>query len=102
MTSKSPLYLPNSLRMGLLIAGLVGLLMGALAWFQVEREHAADLEEMDRRAYVLSHQMVYSVQAALQLPDREAAAALSSTLDGYPPLIGLASCSSSQQSRSNR
>ncbi len=90
MPTKTKYRLPNSLRMGLLVAGLVGLLMGALAWLQVERERTADLEEMDRRAYVLSHQMVYSVQAALQLPDREAAAALSSSLEGYPPLIGLA------------
>ena len=90
MPTKTKYRLPNSLRMGLLVAGLVGLLMGALAWFQVERERTADLEEMDRRAYVLSHQMVYSVQAALQLPDREAAATLGSTLEGYPPLIGLA------------
>ena len=77
MPTKTHYRLPNSLRMGLLVAGLVGLLIGALAWFQVERERAADLEEMDRRAYVLTHQMAYSVQAALQLPDREAAAALS-------------------------
>ncbi|MDG4553450.1 MAG: trehalose-6-phosphate synthase [Candidatus Competibacter sp.] len=90
MPTNTQYRLPNSLRMGLLVAGLVGLLMGVLAWLQVERERAADLEEMDRRAYVLSHQMVYSVQAALQLPDREAAAALSSSLEGYPPLIGLA------------
>ncbi|HMQ11930.1 MAG TPA: hypothetical protein PKA43_10005, partial [Candidatus Competibacter phosphatis] len=90
MPTKTHYRLPNSLRMGLLVAGLVGLLIGALAWFQVERERAADLEEMDRRAYVLTHQMAYSVQAALQLPDREAAAALSSSLEGYPPLLGLA------------
>lgn len=90
MPTKTKYRLPNALRMGLLVAGLVGLLIGALAWLQVERERAADLEEMDRRAYVLSHQMVYSIQSALRLPDREAAAALSSTLEGYPPLIGLA------------
>lgn len=90
MPTKTSYRLPNALRMGLLVAGLVGLLISALAWLQVNREHTAALEEMDRRAYVLAHQMAYSIQAALQLPDREAAATLSSSLDGYPPLIGLA------------
>ena len=90
MSSETSLRLPNALRMGLLVAGLVGLLMGVLAWFQVERERATDLDELDRRAYVLAHQMVYSIQAILKLPDKEAAAALGSTLEGYRPLIGLA------------
>ncbi len=67
---KSLLHLPNSLRMGLLIAALVGLLIATLAWFQIERERQ---NEMDRRAYVLAHQIAYSMQAALQLPDAEAA-----------------------------
>lgn len=82
--------LSNSLRMGLLIAVLVGLLIGALAWVQVERERRSDLEEMDRRAYALAHQMAYSVQTVLQLPDSEAAAVLGSMLEGYRRLIGLA------------
>lgn len=82
--------LPNSLRMGLVIAMLIGILLGALAWIQVERERLADLEEMDRRAYVIAHQMVYSVQTALQLPDQEAAVTLGSALEGYRRLTGLA------------
>ena len=76
MASKRSFHLPNSLRMGLLITVLVGLLTGALAWFQIERERQNDLEEMDRRAYVLAHQMAYPVQVALQLPDSEATTAL--------------------------
>jgi trehalose 6-phosphate synthase len=76
--------------MGLPIALLVGLLTSALAWFQVEREHRNDLEEMDRRAYALAHQMAYSVQAALQLPDPEATTTLGSMLEGYRRLVGLA------------
>ena len=90
MASKSSFRLPNSLRMGLLVAALVGLLIGVLAWFQVERERLNDLEEMDRRAYVLAHQMAYPVQVALQLPDSEAATTLGSMLEGYRRLIGLA------------
>jgi alpha,alpha-trehalose-phosphate synthase [UDP-forming] len=90
MPTKFSFHLPNSLRMGLLIAALVGLLIAALAWFQIERERRNDLEEMDRRAYVLAHQMAYPVQVALQLPDSEAATALGSMLEGYRRLIGLA------------
>ena len=90
MTSKSPFHLPNSLRMGLLIAALVGLLISALAWFQIERERRNDLEEMDRRAYVIAHQMAYPAQVALQLPDSEAVTAFGSMLEGYRRLIGLA------------
>ena len=65
MKSKPLSYLPNSLRMALLIALLVGLLIAALAWIQVEQDRGADLEEMDRRAYVIAHQMVYSIRTAL-------------------------------------
>ncbi|MCP5158857.1 MAG: trehalose-6-phosphate synthase [Gammaproteobacteria bacterium] len=90
MSKKSSPRLPNALRMGLLVTGLVGLLIGTLAWFQVERERTTDLDEMDRRAYILAHQVAYSIQAILKLPDKEAAVALGSTLEGYRPLIGLA------------
>ncbi len=45
---------------------------------------------MDRRAYVLAHQVAYSVQAALQLPDPEATTTLGSMLEGYRRLVGLA------------
>ncbi|MBS1223249.1 MAG: alpha,alpha-trehalose-phosphate synthase, partial [Proteobacteria bacterium] len=90
MTSKSPFHVPNSLRMGLLITALVGLLISALAWFQIERERRNDLEEMDRRAYVIAHQIAYPAQVALQLPDSEVATTFGSMLEGYRRLIGLA------------
>ncbi|MFO1421509.1 MAG: hypothetical protein U1F59_11365 [Candidatus Competibacteraceae bacterium] len=90
MTRRTSFHLPNSLRMGLLIAALVGLLIAALAWFQIERERRNDLEEMDRRAYVIAHQMAYPAQVALQLPDGEAATAFGTMLEGYRRLIGLA------------
>lgn len=90
MAYKSSLRLPNSLRMGLLVATLVGLPIGVLAWLQIERERRNDLDEMDRRAYVLAHQIAYPAQVALQLPDSEAAATMGSMLEGYRRLIGLA------------
>ncbi len=90
MAYKFSFHLPNSVRMGLLIAALIGLFIGALAWFQIERERRNDLEEMDRRAYVIAHQMAYPAQVALQLPDSEAVTAFGSMLEGYRRLIGLA------------
>ena len=82
--------LPNSLRMGLWVTLLVGLLIGLSAWIQVQREQRTDLDEMDRRASVIAHQTVYAVQTALRLPDKEAVVALGSTLEGYRRLMGLA------------
>ncbi len=90
MPRKPLFHLPNSLRMGLLITVLVGLLIAALAWFQIERERRNDLEEMDRRAYAIAHQVAYPAQVALQLPDSEAVTAFGSMLEGYRRLIGLA------------
>mgnify|MGYP000951427672 FL=1 len=90
MLSRFSFRLPQSLRMGLLVAALAGVLVGALAWIQVHRERFGDLEEMDRRAHVIAHQMANPVRTALQLPDPEVAAALGSALEGYRRLTGLA------------
>ncbi len=90
MPTRLSFRLPHSLRMGLLIAALAGILVGALAWIQVHRERLGDLEEMDRRAHAIAHQMANPVRTALQLPDPEAEAALGSALEGYRRLTGLA------------
>ena len=76
MPTRLSFRLPHSLRMGLLIAALAGILVGGLAWIQVHRERLGDLEEMDRRAHAIAHQMANPVRTALQLPDPEAEAAL--------------------------
>lgn len=90
MLKKHFFRLPNSLRIGLGVTLLVGLLIGLAVWMQAQRERRTDLDEMDRRALVIAHQTVYAVQTALQLPDKEATAALGSTLEGYRRLLGLA------------
>lgn len=90
MPTRLMFRLPHSLWMGLLIAVVGGILVGFLAWIQIERERRNDLEEMDRRAYVIAHQMAYPVRTALQLPDKEAAVVLGSALEGYRRLTGLA------------
>ncbi len=90
MPTRLMFRLPHSLWMGLLIAVVGGILVGFQAWIQIERERRDDLEEMDRRAYVIAHQMAYPVRTALQLPDKEAAVVLGSALEGYRRLTGLA------------
>ncbi len=90
MPTRLSFRLPHSLWMGLLIAVVGGILVGFQAWIQIERERRDDLEEMDRRAYVIAHQMAYPVRTALQLPDKEAAVVLGSALEGYRRLAGLA------------
>jgi trehalose 6-phosphate synthase len=87
---KSLAQATKSLRMGLLIAGVVGLATGAMAWYQVQRERCIDLEDVDRRAHVLAHQVSDSVRDALGRQDRDVANALSTRLEGYRRLIGFA------------
>ncbi|MFZ1327316.1 MAG: trehalose-6-phosphate synthase [Candidatus Contendobacter sp.] len=82
--------LSHALMMGLMVAALSGLLIAVLAWIYIQRERVADLEEMDRRASVIAHQIAYPVQVALQQSDREMATLLGSSLEGYRRLLGLA------------
>jgi trehalose 6-phosphate synthase len=80
----------KSLRISLLIAGVIGLATGAMAWYQVQRELRIDLEDVDRRAHVLAHQLSDTVRDALKGPDAEVADALGPRLEGYRRLIGFA------------
>jgi hypothetical protein len=80
----------KSLRIGLLVAGLVGLATGVVAWVQVEQERRIDLDDMDRRAHALAHPILGTVQKALANPDPVAAESLSAELGGYRRLIGYA------------
>jgi trehalose 6-phosphate synthase len=77
-------------RVGILIAGVVGLSMAAMAWYQLRREQSIDMEDIDRRAHMLAHQIAEPAAAALAQSDAEAAAKLSGRLEGYRRLIGFA------------
>jgi len=90
MNSKKFSDLSHALMMGSMVAVLIGLLAAVLAWIYIRRERVADLEEMDRRASVIAHQVAYPVQVALQQSDREMGALLGSSLEGYRRLLGLA------------
>ncbi len=80
----------KGVRLGLLIAGTVGLATAAMAWFQVQQERSIDEEDLHRRAQVLAYQISDSVRDALSRPDPEARKALANDLEGYRRLIGFA------------
>lgn len=80
----------KSLHMGLLIAGVVGLATGAIAWYQVQRERRIDLEDVDRRAHILAYQISDEARDALARPDADVAKALGAKLEGHRRLIGFA------------
>jgi len=84
----SPIW--KSLRMAVLIAGAVGLVTSVMALYQVERERRIDIEDVDRRAHALEHQLSFTVREALARSDAEVPRALGSRLEGYRQLIGFA------------
>lgn len=90
MPAELRLHVSKGLRMGLLIAGIVGLATGVLAWFQLEREHRIDMEDQDRRAHMLTHQIKETVQDSLKLPDKDAAKAMAPLIGSHRRLMGFA------------
>jgi trehalose 6-phosphate synthase len=78
------------LRIALLVAGVAGLATGGLAWWQVRHEREIDLEDVDRRAHLLAHQLSPQVLDALSTADDSALAKLAPRLDGYRRLLGCA------------
>jgi trehalose 6-phosphate synthase len=80
----------RSLRLGLFIAAVIGVVTGFFAWHQIENERAIDLEDVDRRAHVLAQQLSSRVTTALALPDEQARAQLRRRLEGYQRLLGYA------------
>lgn len=79
-----------SLRLGLLIAAIIGLVSGLLAWRQVQRERDIDLDDVTRRAHAMTQQFSGNVLRALELPEGEARAQLTPQLEGYRRLLGYA------------
>ncbi len=82
--------LARSLRLGFLIAAIIGVATGFLAWHQVEQERRTDLDDVNRRAQALAQQLSAAVGNALALPDPAASAALRPHLDSYRTLLGYA------------
>src|SRR5262245_51520563 len=90
MSTEPRLRISKGLRMGFLIAGVVGLATMAMAWFQWHTEGRIDEDDLDRRARLLAYQLKEPVHDALRKPDREAAKALADQLEGHSRLIGFA------------
>ncbi|HJW81050.1 MAG TPA: hypothetical protein VJ396_02305, partial [Acidiferrobacterales bacterium] len=90
MTTTSRPKLTRSLRLGLLIAAIIGLVTGLFAWQQVDSERKIDLEDVTRRAHVLAQQLSERTSQALTLPDAPARQALRPRLEGYQRLLGYA------------
>jgi len=86
MKSRSQIW--KSLRIGIVIAGIVGMVTGLLAWYQLQRERDIDLEDIDRRAHALAYQFSFTVREILARTDAEVRNALGSRLEGYGRLIG--------------
>ncbi len=82
--------LSRSLRLGLLIAAVIGLVTGLFAWNQVDNEREIDLDDVTRRAHVLAQQLSVRATQALSLPDGLARQALLPRLEGYQRLLGYA------------
>ncbi|MBI4005865.1 MAG: trehalose-6-phosphate synthase [Gammaproteobacteria bacterium] len=80
----------KSLRLGILVACIVGIVTGILAWYQVQREREIDLEDINRRAHALVYQISFPVREAIARPENETAKVLGSRLEGYGRLIGFA------------
>lgn len=82
--------LSRSLRLGLFIAAVIGLVTGLFAWYQVQSERKIDLEDVTRRAHVLAQQLSGRALLALSLPDTQARQTLRPRLEGYQRLLGYA------------
>jgi trehalose 6-phosphate synthase len=80
----------RSLRLGLLVAAIIGLVTGLFAWHQVQNERAIDLDDVGRRAHALAQQLSDRVLYALTLPDIQARALLQPRIEGYQRLLGYA------------
>jgi alpha,alpha-trehalose-phosphate synthase [UDP-forming] len=83
-------HVSKALQMALPIAGAAGLLISAMVGFQIEHERRVDMEDVDRRAALLSQRLSEPAVAALELEDAEAKALLGPRVEGYHHLIGLA------------
>jgi trehalose 6-phosphate synthase len=76
----------RALRMGILVAGVVGVVTGFLAWLQVERERHVDLDDLDKRALALAYQMADRLRDPLSRPDAFKIESVS--LEGFRRLLG--------------
>lgn len=90
MDRKTRPKLARSLRLGMFIAAILGVVTGLLAWHQVQNERRIDLDDVASRSHVLAQQLSGRVLMSLHMPDAEAQGSLEDRLDGYRRLLGYA------------
>jgi trehalose 6-phosphate synthase len=78
----------KGLRIGLLVAGIVGLATACVFWIQLDYERRIDRDDLNRRARALAYQISDPVRESLSQPDPKNA--LANQLDGYSRLVGYA------------
>jgi trehalose 6-phosphate synthase len=82
--------LARSLRLGMFVAAILGVVTGLFGWRQVENERRIDLEDVTGRAQVLAQQLSDRAMTALTMPSTEAQVFLAGPLEGYRRLVGYA------------
>ena len=87
----------KGVRIGVLVAVVVGLASSLVAWSQYQRERRIDEDDLNRRAHVLAHQRAEPIRKTLTFPAAEAGLALKTEL-GRPSSKATAGCSASRYS----
>jgi trehalose 6-phosphate synthase len=80
----------RSLRAGLMVAGVAGIIGVLFVWRQMERERVIDVDDIDRRARAIAHVLSYTVHDALRGPPENVPARLGERLEGHSRLLGCA------------
>lgn len=80
----------RSLRFGLFIAIVSGLVTGTIFWFQARSEHRAGLEDLTRRAQLLAHRIEPIARTALGREDADVTSIVGDRLDGHLRFLGMA------------
>lgn len=89
MSSKHPAGPGKSIPFGLAIAALAALVTAVLLWTQIRREQREGLDDLTRRAQLLTHRVQPLAREALGRQDVEAPATFGDRLDGHARLLGL-------------
>jgi trehalose 6-phosphate synthase len=90
MTTRKQPFRSKSMRFGLLIATTAGLATALVFWFQIDGELRQGVEDLNRRAQLLSHRLAPAARQALDRDDSLVPAAMGDRLDGHLRLLGMA------------
>jgi trehalose 6-phosphate synthase len=90
MSAESKISMSKSVRSGFLIAGIIAIAAALMGWYQLGKERRFDLEDQDRRAHSMTHQIRETALDALRHSDAEAAKELAPHIEGHRRLVGFA------------